>query len=58
MVQIDPTKKGNFTNKVEKQGKSITDVIISWIDDYLDESEKVDVFDLKNRLDSLESDQK
>lgn len=54
-IQIDPSKKGKYTNKVEEQGKSITDVITSWIDDYLDESEKVDVFDLKNRLDSLES---
>ncbi|BAZ18673.1 hypothetical protein NIES4071_105580 (plasmid) [Calothrix sp. NIES-4071] len=54
-VAIDPAKKGRFTSKVEEQGKSITDVIISWIDDYLDESEKVDVFDLKHRLDSLET---
>lgn len=54
-IQIDPTKKGKFTNKVEEEGKSITDVITSWINGYIDESEKVDVFDLKNRLDNFES---
>ncbi|BAZ10832.1 hypothetical protein NIES4071_26560 [Calothrix sp. NIES-4071] len=53
-VQIDPVMKSKFASKVEQEGKTITDVILSWIDDYVNEKEKVDVLELKHRLDALQ----
>ncbi|MBN3951905.1 MAG: hypothetical protein HWQ38_37765 [Nostoc sp. NMS7] len=46
-VQIDPEKKSRFAEKLEKEGKKITDIVNEWIDDYIDGSEKVDVVELK-----------
>lgn len=54
-IQVDQERKTKFANKVRSQGKTITDILISWIDDYLDESEKVDVIDLKKRIEALEN---
>lgn len=54
-VQIDPVMKSKFASKVEQEGKTITDVILNWIDDYVNEKEKVDVLELKQRLDALQS---
>ena len=51
--QIDPTVKTKFTNKVDKEGKKITDVIMRWIEDYVSEEEKVDVVELKHQVESL-----
>lgn len=53
-VQIDPVVKTKFASKVEQEGKTITDVILNWIDDYLNENEKVDVLELKHRVDALQ----
>ncbi|MBR8839712.1 MAG: hypothetical protein DSM106950_38365 [Stigonema ocellatum SAG 48.90 = DSM 106950] len=53
-VQIDPTIKQKFTSKVELEGKKITDVILEWIDNYIDETEKVDVIELKHRIEAIE----
>lgn len=53
-VQIDPVMKSKFASKVEQEGKTITDVILNWIDDYVNEKEKVDVLELKQRLDALQ----
>jgi two-component SAPR family response regulator len=53
-IQVDQERKTRFAEKVRNQGKTITEVLISWIDDYLDESEKVDVMDLKKRIEALE----
>lgn len=53
-VQIDPAVKSKFASKVEQEGKTITDVILNWIDDYLNENEKVDVLELKHRVDALQ----
>lgn len=46
-VQIDPEKKSKFAEKLEKEGKKITDVVNQWIDDYINEAPKVDVLELK-----------
>ncbi len=53
-IQVDQVRKTRFAEKVRNQGNTITEVLISWIDDYLDESEKVDVIDLKKRIEALE----
>ncbi|MEH1789692.1 MAG: hypothetical protein V7L23_30080 [Nostoc sp.] len=46
-VQIDPEKKSKFAEKLEKEGKKITDIVNEWIDDYINGAEKVDVVELK-----------
>ncbi|MBD2302881.1 hypothetical protein [Nostoc sp. FACHB-190] len=53
-IQVDQDRKTKFAEKVRNEGKTITEVLISWIDDYLDESEKVDIIDLKKRIEALE----
>ncbi|MBD2491999.1 hypothetical protein [Aulosira sp. FACHB-615] len=53
-IQVDQDRKTRFAEKVRNEGKTITEVLISWIDDYLDETEKVDVIDLKKRIEALE----
>ncbi|MBD2771045.1 hypothetical protein [Iningainema tapete] len=54
-IQIDPGVKSKFTSKVEQEGKKITDVILRMIEDYIDETEKVDLVDLKQRVEALEN---
>jgi uncharacterized protein YpiB (UPF0302 family) len=51
---IDPEKKQKFAGKVEQEGRKMTDVLLEWIDNYLDETEKVDVVELSKRLETLE----
>ncbi|WP_248277945.1 hypothetical protein [Brasilonema sp. UFV-L1] len=53
-VQIDPAMKTRFTNKLEQEGKKITDVLLKWIEDYVNEAQNVDVMDLKHRVEALE----
>lgn len=53
-IQVDQDRKTRFAEKVRSEGKTITEVLIAWIDDYLDETEKVDVIDLKKRIEALE----
>ncbi|WP_234711099.1 hypothetical protein [Nostoc punctiforme] len=50
-VQVDPDKKNRFAEKLEGEGKKITDIINQWIDEYLGESPAdVDVTELKNNV--------
>ncbi|MDF5718577.1 MAG: hypothetical protein PUP93_33110 [Rhizonema sp. NSF051] len=53
-VQIDPAMKAKFTHKLEQEGKKITDVLLKMIEDYVDETESIDVIDLKHRVETLE----
>lgn len=54
-VQVDPNKKNRFAQKLEQEGKTITDVINAWIDEYLGESSpSVDVAELKNNVIELQ----
>lgn len=53
-VVIDPEKKQKFVNKIEQEGKNITDVIMDFVDSYIDETEKVDVVELNKRLQTVE----
>lgn len=54
-VQIDPDKKGKFASKVEQEGKRMTDVVLDWIDNYLNETDRVDVVALQRRVEALEN---
>ncbi|MHC5730793.1 MAG: plasmid partition protein ParG, partial [Nostoc sp.] len=54
-VQVDPNKKNRFAQKLEQEGKTITDVINVWIDEYLGESSpSVDVAELRNNVIELQ----
>jgi antitoxin component of RelBE/YafQ-DinJ toxin-antitoxin module len=54
-VQVDPNKKNRFAQKLEQEGKTITDVINVWIDQYLGESSpSVDVAELRNNVIELQ----
>lgn len=54
-VQVDPNKKNRFAQKLEQEGKTITDVINVWIDEYLGESSpSVDVGELRNNVIELQ----
>ena len=53
-IVIDPEKKQKFVAKLEQEGKNITDVIMDFVDSYIDETEKVDVVELNKRLQTVE----
>jgi uncharacterized protein YbcI len=54
-VQVEPSKKGRLAEKLEKEGKKITDIVNEWIDEYLGESSPdVDVAELKNNVIDLQ----
>lgn len=53
-VRISPQKKDALVRKAELEGKGITDVILSLIDDYLGDGSNVRVVDLAKRIEALE----
>lgn len=53
-VVIDPEKKEKFVEKVKEEGKNITDVIMDFVDSYIDDSERIDITDVSERLKKLE----
>ncbi|MEH1808488.1 hypothetical protein [Nostoc sp.] len=54
-VQVESDKKSRFAEKLEKEGKTITDIVNEWIDEYLGEiSPNVDVAELKNNVIELQ----
>lgn len=53
-VVIDPEKKEKFVEKVKQEGKNITDVIMDFVDSYIDDSEQIDITDVSERLKKLE----
>lgn len=51
---IEPEKKQKFVAKLEKNGTTITDVLMQFVDSYIDESEKIDNAEILRRLEALE----
>ena len=54
-VVIDPEKKEKFVEKVKGEGKNITDVILDFVDSYIDDSERINIAEVSERLKKLES---
>jgi redox-regulated HSP33 family molecular chaperone len=53
-IVIDPEKKQKFVSKVEAKGKNITDVLMEFVDNYVDDSEKIDNTEIIRRLEAVE----
>ncbi|GJD22396.1 hypothetical protein RIVM261_073520 [Rivularia sp. IAM M-261] len=51
---IEPEKKQKFVAKLEKNGTTITDVLMQFVDSYIDESEKIDNTEILRRLEAVE----
>jgi len=51
---ITPEKKQRFVAKLEQNGKNITDVLTEFVDNYIDESNQVDVTELYERVEKIE----
>lgn len=51
---IEPEKKQKFVAKLEENGKTITDVLMEFVDNYIDESEKIDNTEILRRLEAVE----
>ncbi|BAZ10718.1 hypothetical protein NIES4071_25410 [Calothrix sp. NIES-4071] len=51
---IEPEKKQKFVAKLEENGTTITDVLMQFVDSYIDESEKIDNAEILRRLEALE----
>jgi hypothetical protein len=51
---IAPEKKQRFVAKIEENGKNITDVLMEFVDSYIDESNQVDIAELRDRVEKIE----
>lgn len=51
---ISPEKKQKFVDKIEQKGKNITDVLMEFVDNYIDESKQVDSVELRDRIEKIE----
>lgn len=51
---IEPEKKQKFVAKLEQNGTTITDVLMQFVDSYIDESEKIDNTEILRRLEAVE----
>ncbi|BAZ12560.1 hypothetical protein NIES4071_43910 [Calothrix sp. NIES-4071] len=52
--QVDPLTKEKFTKKVAQEGKTITEVMLEWIKEYIGEAEAgVDVIELNRQVQAL-----
>lgn len=52
--QVDPLTKEKFTLKLAEEGKTITEVMLEWIKEYIGEAEAgVDIIELNRQVEAL-----
>jgi uncharacterized protein (DUF1778 family) len=53
-ILIDPDKKQILAQKAEQEGKNMTDIVLTLIDNYIDDSQRIDNAEIVRRLEAVE----